>query len=152
MIAGGQMDDSMIEKSRQTMEETVASIGGETLTSMGIAYAVSCDEAAGMDIEHMQMSYLWSEGLKMFLMAVVMLIAAVAIAFIAARVGAGIGRSLRSRVFGNVMRFSNAEIDRFSTASLITRNTNDIQQIQMVTAIMLRMVLYAPILGNRRNL
>ena len=147
MIAGGQMDDSMIEKSRQTMEETVAAIGGETLTSMGIAYAVSCDEAAGMDIEHMQMSYLWSEGLKMFLMAVVMLIAAVAIAFIAARVGAGIGRSLRSRVFGNVMRFSNAEIDRFSTASLITRNTNDIQQIQMVTAIMLRMVLYAPILG-----
>ena len=83
----------------------------------------------------------------MLMMAILMLIAAVIVSFIAARVGAGVGKELRSRVFSNVVGFSNAEIDKFSTASLITRNTNDIQQIQMVTAIMLRMVLYAPIMG-----
>ena len=147
MIADGRMDASMVEKSRESMEDMIEATGEETLASMGIAYAVSCDEAAGVDIDDVQMSYLWSEGLKMLMMAVLMLAAAVTVSFIAARIGAGVGRELRSRVFSNVVGFSNAEIDRFSTASLITRNTNDVQQIQMVTAIMLRMVLYAPILG-----
>lgn len=147
MIQSGQMDASLVDQSRKTMEDTISSIGDETLSSMGIAYAISCDEAAGININDVQMSYLWSEGLKMLMMAILMLIAAVIVSFIAARVGAGVGKELRSRVFSNVVGFSNAEIDKFSTASLITRNTNDIQQIQMVTAIMLRMVLYAPIMG-----
>ena len=80
-------------------------------------------------------------------MALLMAAATVIVGLIASRIGAGIGRDLRSSVYGRVMKFSNAEMDKFSTASLITRTTNDIQQIQMVIVMMLRMILYAPILG-----
>ena len=76
-----------------------------------------------------------------------MMAAAICVGYFASRVGAGVGRDLRGRVFQRVMQFSSAEMDQFSTASLITRSTNDIQQVQMVTAIFLRMLLYAPILG-----
>lgn len=147
MIAGGRMDDKMVSDSRESMEKMIASIGDDTLKSMGVAYAISCDKAAGIDVDNIQTDYLWSEGFRMFLMAVLMLAAAVCISYLAAKVGAGVGRDLRGKVFKNVVGFSNAEIDKFSTASLITRSTNDVQQIQMVTAMMLRMVLYAPILG-----
>ena len=81
------------------------------------------------------------------MMAVLMLAAAVAISYVASKVGAGIGRGLREQVFHKVMSFSNAEMDQFSTASLITRSTNDVQQIQMVSTMMLRMLLYSPILA-----
>lgn len=83
----------------------------------------------------------------MAVLAVLMMAAAVAISYFASRVGAGVGRDLRGRLFGQVMGYSSAEIDKFSSASLITRATNDVQQIQMVTAMMLRMVLYAPVIG-----
>ncbi|MCB6478356.1 ABC transporter ATP-binding protein/permease [Emergencia timonensis] len=145
MIASGQMDDSMVKESRKSMEDTISSM--DFLDSMGVAYAVSCNEAAGLDVDDIQMNYLWSEGLKMFMMALLMLAAAVMVSFLAARVGAGVGRDVRGKVFRNVVGFSNAEMDKFSTASLITRSTNDVQQIQMVTAMMLRIVLYAPIIG-----
>ncbi|MGN0659102.1 MAG: ABC transporter ATP-binding protein [Emergencia sp.] len=147
MIASGQMDTSMVEKSRETMEKTISSIGSQTLKAMGIAYAASCDEAAGIDIDDMQMSYLWSTGAKMLLIALLMLASMAVLSLLAARVGAGVGRDLRSRVFRHVVGFSNSEIDQFSTASLITRTTNDIQQIQMVSTMLLRMVLYAPVIG-----
>lgn len=147
MIAQGQMDDSMVRDARKNMEEMLSSIGDDTLKSMGIAYALSCHEAAGLDTDGMQTGYLWSAGFRMFIMAAIMLLAAFGVSYLAAKVGAGVGRDMRSKVFRNVVGFSNAEIDKFSTASLITRNTNDVQQIQMVTAMMLRMVLYAPILG-----
>lgn len=147
MIASGQIDASMQKESRKSMEDMISTTGAETLHSMGVAYAVSCNEAAGLDVDDMQMSYLWSEGLKMFMMALLMLAAAILVSFLAARVGAGVGRDVRGKVFRNVVGFSNAEMDKFSTASLITRSTNDVQQIQMVTAMMLRIVLYAPIIG-----
>ena len=83
----------------------------------------------------------------MVAMAFAMMAATICVSYVAARVGAGVGRDLRKKVFSRVMQFSNAEMDQFSTASLITRSTNDIQQVQMVTAIFLRMLLYAPILG-----
>ena len=114
---------------------------------MGIAYAVSCDTAAGVDIDKVQTSYLWSAGGRMVAMALLMGVVTVLVGFFGARIGAGIGRDLRGKIFGQVVRFSNAEMDHFSTASLITRSTNDIQQIQMVSAVMIRMVAYAPILG-----
>ena len=100
-----------------------------------------------MDVEAIQKSYLWKAGLKMVGMALIMGIATVLVGFIGARIGAGIGRDLRGKIFKRVVSFSNAEMDRFSTASLITRSTNDIQQIQMTCAILIRMVAYAPILG-----
>lgn len=147
MIASGQMPDAMVAEARANMETMMDSIGDDTLKAMGAAYAVSCHESAGLDVDAMQKDYLWAEGFRMFLVAAVMLLAAFATSFLAAKVGAGVGRSLRSNVFKTVVGFSNAEMDQFSTASLITRCTNDVQQIQMVTAIMLRMILYAPIIG-----
>ena len=111
------------------------------------AYAVSCDKTAGIDIDHVQKSYLLFAGLKMLGMALLMGVVTVLVGFFASRVGAGIGMTLREKVFKNVVGFSNAEMDKFSTASLITRSTNDIQQIQMVSVMLLRMVAYAPILG-----
>ena len=79
--------------------------------------------------------------------ALLMVMAAVVVGYCASRVGASIGRDLRDKTFRNVVQYSNAEMDHFSTASLITRSTNDVQQIQMVTAVFLRMILYAPIIG-----
>ena len=147
MIAEGQMDEAAIRNARTSMEEMITSVGEDTLKSMGIAYAASCNEAAGIDMEKVQTDYLWRAGFRMFFMAALMLAAAVCTSYLAARIGAGVGRDLRGKVFKNVVGFSNGEIDKFSTASLITRSTNDVQQIQMVTTMMLRMVLYAPILG-----
>ena len=131
----------------EEMEKAAESIGDETLMSMGVAFAAECNEAAGLDVDKMQTAYLWSAGGKMLGIAFIMLAASVMVAFFAARVGAGIGRNLRNKVFRNVVSFSNGEMDKFSTASLITRNTNDVQQIQMVSAMLLRMILYAPIIA-----
>lgn len=143
----GQMDGASMMESKAAMEKMAEQIGTQTLKSMGVQYAITCDEAAGLDIEKIQMSYLWKKGGQMALLSLILTLTAVATSYFAARVGAGIGRDLRSKVFGNVMGFSNAEIGKFSSASLITRATNDVQQIQIVSTIMLRMVLYAPIMG-----
>ena len=140
----GGMDMEFSKENIQDMRET---IGEDTLKSMGVAYAKACSKAAGVDVDKLQIQYLFHAGTKMFAMALLMLAASVGIGYLASKVGAGIGRSLRQSVFQKVVSFSNSEMDQFSTASLITRSTNDIQQIQMVSAIMLRMILYAPIIG-----
>ena len=152
--AGGEAPDSgmptdtaMAEYSIEDMEKMAESIGTETLMSMGVAFASECSEEAGIDMDAVQKDYLWSSGRKMLGIAFIMLAASIMVAFFAARVGAGIGRNLRNKVFRNVVSFSNGEMDKFSTASLITRNTNDVQQIQMVSSMLLRMVLYAPIIA-----
>lgn len=132
---------------RDMFKKQMDALGKDTLKSSGIAFAVSCDKKAGVDVDAVQTAYLWTAGLKMLLVALVLTTAAVLAGLLAARIGAGVGMTLRSRVFRNVIGFSNREIDRFSTASLITRTTNDIQQIQMVSTVLLRMVLYAPIIG-----
>lgn len=147
LIASGAMTQDGIAQSREYMENMIDSVGSSTLHAMGTAYATSCDEKAGLDVEHIQKNYLWSEGGKMAAMSLLMLAVAVVVGYLASRVGAGVGRDLREKIFGKVVGFSNTEMDKFSTASLITRSTNDIQQIQFVTAIMLRMLLYAPIIG-----
>lgn len=146
-VKNGQAQEDMPRLSQEEMEQMSASVGDNTLLSMGIAYAKACEAEAGVDVDKRQMDYLCSEGGKMFLMAMLMLLASVGIGYLASKVGAGIGQGLRSSIFQKVVSFSNSEMDRFSTASLITRSTNDIQQIQMVTAILLRMILYAPIIG-----
>ena len=98
-------------------------------------------------VQNSDMAFLRSAGFKMAGISVIMMIAACCSSFVASRTGAAIGRDLRSRVFKKVVSFSGAEIDQFSTASLITRCTNDVQQITMVSIMLLRMVLYAPIIG-----
>lgn len=147
MLENGMMDKDTILAMRNQMEDTIDTMGSSLVKSMGIAYAVSCDKAAGLDVDHIQKSYLLSAGLKMVGMAFLMGIVTVLVGLFASRVGAGIGMTLRGNVFKQVVGFSNAEMDKFSTASLITRSTNDIQQIQMVSVMLLRMIAYAPILG-----
>lgn len=134
-------------KSRETMEDEINAIGIDTMMSSGIAFAVKCDKDAGVDVDSIQTGYLWASGFKMLAIALVLTLAAILVGYFASRVGASVGMDMRSKVFRNVIGFSNAEIDKFSTASLITRTTNDIQQIQMVAVMLLRMVLYAPIIG-----
>lgn len=146
-IANGSMDSELMSSSRQTMEKTIESIGSTQMKSMGIAFAVNCDTNAGIDVHNVQIKYLWAAGAKMIGMTMLMGAAAILLGYMASRVGAGVGRDLREKTFKQVVSFSNAEMDKFSTASLITRSTNDIQQIQMVTSMMLRMILYAPVLG-----
>lgn len=146
-IANGSMDSELMSSSRQTMEKTIESIGSTQMKSMGIAFAVNCDTNAGIDVHNVQIKYLWAAGAKMIGMTMLMGTAAILLGYMASRVGAGVGRDLREKTFKQVVSFSNAEMDKFSTASLITRSTNDIQQIQMVTSMMLRMILYAPVLG-----
>lgn len=147
MTESGQMDDAAWADIRKQMNEMLDTMGDSLAHSSGVAYAIQCDEAAGLDTEKIQSHYLWVSGGKMVLMALLMMAAAISVSFVASRVGAGVGRDLRERVFSRVVQFSGAEMDRFSTASLITRSTNDIQQVQMVTILFLRMLLYAPIIG-----
>lgn len=147
MTQSGKMDKKSILSMRDKMSDTIDAMGSSLVKSMGVAYAVSSDKAAGIDVDHIQKSYLLFAGLKMLGMALLMGVVTVLVGFFASRVGAGIGMTLREKVFKNVVGFSNAEMDKFSTASLITRSTNDIQQIQMVSVMLLRMVAYSPILG-----
>lgn len=147
MIQNGMLDKETILSMRDSMQKTIDTMGSSLVKSMGIAYAVACDKAAGVDVDQVQKSYLVTAGLKMVGMALIIGIVTILIGFFASRVGAGIGRDLREKVFRKVVSFSNAEMDKFSTASLITRSTNDIQQIQMVAVLLLRMVAYAPIVG-----
>ena len=147
MLESGQMDKDTVLSMRDSMEKTLDTMGSSLVKSMGIAYAVSADKAAGLDVDQIQKTYLLTAGLKMVGMALLMGVVTVLVGLFASRVGAGIGRDLREKVFKRVVGFSNAEMDQFSTASLITRSTNDIQQIQMVSVMVLRMVAYAPILG-----
>ena len=147
MYNTGMMSKDDIIAMRDEMEETFSSVGSTLIKSMGVAYAKNMDEKAGLDMDDIQKSYLLNSGLKMIGMALLMAVVTVIVGLIASKIGAGVGRDLRSSIYGKVMKFSNAEMDKFSTASLITRTTNDVQQIQMVIVLMLRMVLYAPILG-----
>ncbi|MST69331.1 ABC transporter ATP-binding protein [Clostridiales Family XIII bacterium RF-744-FAT-WT-3] len=147
MIQSGAMDQNAIHKMKEQNNKIVNKTGDQTLKSMGIAYAADCSKKAGMDMNKIQMDYLWHCGLIMFMMAGLMMVMSVLVSFFASRVGANIGRDLRGQVFSRVMKFSSAEMSKFHTSSLITRATNDIQQVQMVSTMLLRMVLYSPILA-----
>lgn len=147
MLGSKMADSESFAQLREGINSMIDTMGSSMVRSMGIAYAIRADQAAGVNVKHLQKSYLWSEGFKMIMLALLMAAVSVVVSFFSAKVGAGIGRDLRKKVFGNVMKFSNAEMDRFSTASLITRSTNDIQQVQFVSMMLLRMVIYAPIMG-----
>ncbi len=110
-------------------------------------FCISEYEKVGIDLSKMQSRYVLKVGGKMLLLSLAAMACTIMVGFFAARTAAGVGRDLRTKVFSKVVGFSNAEVEQFSTASLITRSTNDIQQIQMVTVMLLRIVLYAPILG-----
>ncbi|HJB82774.1 MAG TPA: ABC transporter ATP-binding protein/permease [Candidatus Mediterraneibacter intestinavium] len=135
--------EALVESMGAQLDEVPDSI----LDQAAVSYVRSAYENAGMDMNEMQTDYLLSTGGKMAALAFLGMAASVMVGFLASRVGASTGRNLRSRVFKKVVDFSNNEFDHFSTASLITRSTNDIQQIQLLTVMLLRIVLYAPILA-----
>ncbi|MDD7210270.1 MAG: ABC transporter ATP-binding protein [Lachnospiraceae bacterium] len=147
MKKAGMMSEAEMKAARKEIEEKMEAVGSGTLFSTGIAYAINCDREAGVDVDGIQTRYLWKEGAKMAGIAFLILGAAVFTGLFASKVGALVGRDLRGKIYNKVMGFSNAEMNHFSTASLITRSTNDVQQIQMVTVVTLRMLLYAPIIG-----
>ena len=117
------------------------------LSQMAIGFAQSELEAQGTDMDALRMNYIFKTGAKMMGMALLVMAVTIVVGFIAAQLGALFGMNVREKIFRKVISFSNSEMDKFSTASLITRSTNDIQQVQMVIVMLLRMVLYAPILG-----
>lgn len=134
---------SQLDQYRQQMDE-----GSEALVSQQAIEAAKAEyQSIGYDTAAMQMGYLLRVGALMLGLTAVGMLAAVGVGFVASRTAAGIGRTLRQRLFERVVAFSDREVQSFSAASLITRGTNDIQQIQMVTVMLLRMVLYAPILA-----
>lgn len=114
---------------------------------MAILFVRQEYQAMGVDLDALQQSYLLTTGGKMLAITLLMVAAAITAGMLASRVAASVGMELRGQVFRKVVSFGSAEIDKFSTASLITRSTNDIQQIQMVVVMLLRLVLYAPIIG-----
>ena len=132
---------------REQVEEQMAAMGESLIHSTAVNFTKNEYEAVGLSLADIQSGYLWRTGGLMLAITLGMAAAAVLAGLLASRVGAGVGRDLREKVFNNVVGFSSAEINKFSTASLITRSTNDIQQIQMVSTMILRMVLYAPILA-----
>ena len=123
------------------------SMGDEMIHSSAISCTMLCYDSIGYDYEEIQMDYLKRTGLGMILMTLLMVVSAILTGLVASRVAARVGCDLREGIFKKVISFSDAEINKFSTASLITRSTNDVQQIQMVTVMLLRMVLYAPVLA-----
>lgn len=140
------MKEKLIEAQDQVIEKMGSLV--ETYTNSGaIAYVKGEYETIGMDMGAIQNNYLWVIGAKMLGVSLLAMATAVLVGLIASKIAAAMGMTLRGNVFKKVVSFSNSELNQFSTASLITRSTNDIQQVQMTIVILLRMVCYAPIIG-----
>lgn len=130
------------------LSQRLAAVGGEKAVHQAAGRAVLAEyQALGMDTQRLQNNYLFRVGAQMLLIALISAIATVVVGLLGSRVAAGLARDLRHLLFEKVMRFSAAEFERFSTASLITRATNDVTQVQTVMGFLIRMVFYAPIIG-----
>ena len=125
----------------------LAGMSGDAARQAAIAAAAAEYRALGMDMNGMRSRAIWKYGGLMLLIALAGAAAAAAVGYLGSRAAAGMGRDLREKVFARVLSFGQQEMDAFSTASLITRSTNDIQQVQNVTVLLLRIAIYAPILG-----
>lgn len=147
LLATGLVDrKTILEKARDMLQGQGAM--GDTLLKQGAIQFVRTEyEALGVDAGKIQRGYLWTTGLAMLGITLLMGVFIVASSLVGSRTSARIGRRLRGQLFGKVLHFGTAEINRFSTASLITRTTNDVQQVQQTSMMMLRVLLYAPILG-----
>ncbi len=131
----------------EEMDEKLKDMPESILTQAAVSYVYEEYADMGEDVDVIQMKYLLMSGGKMLFMALIIMMAAISVTFLSARVAASLGHDLRNSIYRKVMSFSSREYHKFSTASLITRSTNDVQQVQMVMAMMFRIVLYAPILG-----
>lgn len=129
------------------VEAAMGDMASSMKSQMAVELVKSEYALLGYDLNAIQRNYLLITGAKMLAMTLLMVAAAIGVGFIGAKTAAAIGRDLREKLFTKVIGFSNADINKFSTASLITRSTNDVQQVQQVSVMMLRIVLYAPIIG-----
>lgn len=143
----GVLQPTSLYEMRKKVSEQFGELGDTMTDQLSVAMVEKEYEALGYDMQKMQMQYLLHTGGVMILMTLGMLVAAVLLGFVSSKTAADIGRSLRQKVYTSVISYSGKEIDQFSTASLITRCTNDIQQVQMVEVMLLRLVLYAPVLA-----
>jgi ATP-binding cassette subfamily B protein len=134
-------------KIRTAVDKQFEAIGDKMITQMAVGSVKTEYSALGMNTNKIRNNYIWHTGLLMLLLSLLSAASTVAVGYLSARTAAGLSRNLRKKVFNKVESFSNAEFDKFSTASLITRSTNDITQIQMLVIILIRIVFYAPILG-----
>lgn len=147
LAALSQMPAEALAAVKEQVGEKIDKMQESIITQAGVSYVRAEYEAMGEDVDAIQMDYMKATGIRMVLMALVTMMAAVCVVFLSSRVAASMGHDLRGLVYNKVIGFSSREYHKFSTASLITRCTNDIQQIQQVMAMMFRIVLYAPILG-----
>lgn len=134
---------AMLDQANEQTEQLSDSI----VTQMAVTFVQQEYEAIGEDLDRIQMNYILHSGVQMLGLALISMIAAVLVTFLASRVAALLAHDLRNLVYRKVISFSSAEMNHFSTASLITRSTNDIQQVQMLMTMVFRIVLYAPIIG-----
>ena len=141
------MPHEKLQEMKKDMNKVMKAMGESTADTANAQYVRNEYKAMGMDVDAIQYQYLFVKGGLMLFVALGSSVAAVAVGFLAARVAAGFSRDLRKDVFHKVEHFSSAEFNKFSTNTLITRTTNDIQQIQMVLVMILRIVIYAPIIG-----
>lgn len=136
-----------VGKMTEEMEKKLAEMPESIVDQAAVAFVRTEYEALGEDVDAIQIQYLLVSGARMLLMALVIMLAAIMVTFLSSKVAAALGHDLRNSVYRKVMGFSSREYHKFSTASLITRCTNDVQQVQQVMAMMFRIVLYAPIVG-----
>ncbi len=146
-LESGEITREHLLGAESQMESQLSGMGGSTITQKAILFTQKEYEALGYDLHEMQMNYLLTTGGQMLALSLGMVAAAILVGLIASRTAAELAMHLRESLFTRVVSFGNEEMTKFSTASLITRSTNDIQQVQMVIVMLLRIVLYAPILG-----
>ncbi|MCB5951757.1 ABC transporter ATP-binding protein/permease [Enterococcus sp. BWT-B8] len=136
-----------VEAARKATKESLGDLGDNSMRTVGIQLTLAEYKALDMDIQQIQTDYIMKTGYQMILLTLISAVAAIIVGLIASLVAAAVGRNLRVGQYERTLQFSNTEMEKFSPASLITRNTNDIQQMQMGIVMIMRMVLYAPILG-----
>ncbi|GGC79756.1 ABC transporter ATP-binding protein [Enterococcus wangshanyuanii] len=136
-----------VEAARKKTEDNLGDLGANSLRTVGIQLTLAEYKALNMDTQQIQTDYIIKTGSKMILLTLISAVAAIIVGLIASIVAASVGRNLRVGQYEKTLQFSNTEMEKFSPASLITRNTNDIQQMQMGIVMIMRIVLYAPILG-----
>lgn len=141
------MPTEALDNMKSSVEEKISKMPESMVSQSAIRYVKAEYKAIGMNVDKLQTNYIFKAGAIMLGIALISMVATVAVGYLGARVAAKLGRNLRKQVFGKVVSFSNKEMDEFSTASLITRSTNDIQQVQMLMVMLLRIVFYAPILA-----
>lgn len=147
ILQGMETQGISLDQVMNELDQKLGEMEGSILTQSDILYVQQEYEALGVDVGAIQIQYIVITGLKMLGLALAAMLATIIVTLLASRTAAGVAKNLRNDVFQKVVSFSNQEFEKFSTASLITRSTNDIQQIQMLLVLLLRIVFYAPIVA-----